>query len=114
MKFPPALSTSSHTNLIPYVHFQAPGQLLGGLYQQPQTGGFTPQVQQCTPQTRLSVITTTLLLPTTIAVTRTRALPTTIFTQLVQTTFIPTTFYETQIQTSVIAPVIQTTTEVSS
>ncbi|KAF2360855.1 uDENN domain [Trinorchestia longiramus] len=89
---------------------QTPGQPLGGLYQQPVQVGIATVT--CQPETRLTVVTSTLLLPTTVAVTRTRALPTTIFTQLVQTTYVPTTFYETQIQTSVIPPVIQTTTEV--
>ncbi|XP_076032447.1 uncharacterized protein LOC143020169 [Oratosquilla oratoria] len=68
-------------------------------------------IAPCNPSTVVSVVTDIRYVPSVVVTTRTRALPTTIFRELVQTTYIPTTVVQQQVITSVVPPVIQTQTQ---
>lgn len=111
---PPPPPTFSGNNLFPDVNFppsvpQAPS----GLYETPFDDSNDVPVVSCNPETRVSVLTTTQFIPTTVVQTRTRALPTTIYSEITQTQYYPSTVLQPQVVTSVVPPVIQTTTEVS-
>ncbi|CAL4138000.1 unnamed protein product [Meganyctiphanes norvegica] len=83
-----------------------------GLYGAPNQGGggaLAPAV--CNPQTSISILTSTQLVPTILYSTRTRALPTTIFREITQTSILPTTLFQTRTITISNQPIIQTRTD---